>query len=96
MLYVGLNVPTDVLQPLLGKCSWIRYMLGYSSYICIAGISSTAELSDYVYGLPNIASAEADVLKRFILRLNYDKPYAPLVQVIRYAMLRDIPKEILE
>lgn len=84
MLYVGLNVPTDVLQSLLGKFSgYIRYMLRYLSYISIAGISSTAELSDYVYGLPNIVSAEADVLKRFILRLNYDKPYAPLVQVIR-------------
>lgn len=84
MLYVGLNVPTDVLQSLLGKFSgYIHYMLRYLSYISIAGISSTAELSDYVYGLPNIVSAEADVLKRFILRLNYDKPYAPLVQVIR-------------
>lgn len=84
MLYVGLNVPTDVLQSLLGKFpGYIRYMLRYLSYISIAGISSTAELSDYVYGLPNIVSAEADVLKRFILRLNYDKPYAPLVQVIR-------------
>lgn len=84
MLYVGLNVPTDVLQSLLGKFSgYIRFMLRYLSYISIAGISSTAELSDYVYGLPNIVSAEADVLKRFILRLNYDKPYAPLVQVIR-------------
>ncbi|XP_034109291.1 protein transport protein Sec24A [Drosophila albomicans] len=64
MLYVGINVPADVLQALFG-------------------ISSTAELTDYVYGLPNVASTENDVLKRFILRLNYDKPYAPLVQIIR-------------
>ncbi|KAH8416170.1 hypothetical protein KR222_009732, partial [Zaprionus bogoriensis] len=64
MLYVGINVPADVLQSLLG-------------------ISSTAELADYVYGIPSVASAENDVLKRFILRLNYDKPYAPLVQIIR-------------
>lgn len=64
MIYVGINVPTDVLQTLFG-------------------ISATAELSDYVYGLPNVVSAENDVLKRFILRLNYDKPYAPLVQIIR-------------
>ncbi|XP_064552039.1 protein transport protein Sec24A [Drosophila montana] len=64
MLYVGLNVPTDVLQALLG-------------------ISSTSELADYVYGLPNVVSPENDALKRFILRLNYDKPYAPLVQIIR-------------
>ncbi|XP_068147160.1 protein transport protein Sec24A [Drosophila tropicalis] len=64
MLYVGLNVPVDVLEAVLD-------------------ISSTAELADYVYGLPTVASAENDVLKRFILRLNYDKPYGPLVQIIR-------------
>ncbi|XP_030081378.1 protein transport protein Sec24B [Drosophila hydei] len=66
MLYVGLNVPTDVLEALLG-------------------IRSTAELPDYVYGLPNVVSAESDALKRFMLRLNYDKPYPPLVQIIRQA-----------
>ncbi|XP_052842753.1 protein transport protein Sec24A [Drosophila gunungcola] len=64
MLYVGLNVPPDVLEAVLG-------------------ISSTAELADYVYGLPNVVSNENDVLKRFILRLNYDKPYSALVQIIR-------------
>ncbi|KAH8327328.1 hypothetical protein KR074_010200 [Drosophila pseudoananassae] len=64
MLYVGLNVPSNVLEALLG-------------------ISSTAELSDYVYGLPNVVSQENDVLKRFIARLNYDKPYSALVQIIR-------------
>lgn len=64
MLYVGLNVPANVLEALLG-------------------ISSTAELSDYVYGLPNVVSQENDVLKRFISRLNYDKPYSALVQIIR-------------
>ncbi|XP_017012565.3 protein transport protein Sec24A [Drosophila takahashii] len=64
MLYVGLNVPPDVLEAVLG-------------------ISSTAELGDYVYGLPNVVSNENDVLKRFILRLNYDKPYSALVQIIR-------------
>ncbi|XP_017066641.1 protein transport protein Sec24A [Drosophila eugracilis] len=64
MLYVGLNVPPDVLEAVLG-------------------ISSTAELGDYVYGLPNVVSNENDVLKRFILRLNYDKPYPALVQIIR-------------
>ncbi|KAH8361972.1 hypothetical protein KR200_002641 [Drosophila serrata] len=64
MLYVGLNVPSDVLETVLG-------------------ISSTAELGDYVYGLPNVVSNENDVLKRFILRLNYDKPYSALVQIIR-------------
>ncbi|KAH8285511.1 hypothetical protein KR054_010168 [Drosophila jambulina] len=64
MLYVGLNVPSDVLETVLG-------------------ISSTAELGDYVYGLPNVVSNENDVLKRFIMRLNYDKPYSALVQIIR-------------
>lgn len=64
MIYVGLNVPPDVLEAVLG-------------------ISSTAELGDYVYGLPNVVSNENDVLKRFILRLNYDKPYSALVQIIR-------------
>ncbi|KAH8401527.1 hypothetical protein KR009_006202 [Drosophila setifemur] len=64
MLYVGLNVPQDVLETVLG-------------------ISSTAELGDYVYGLPTVVSNENDVLKRFILRLNYDKPYSALVQIIR-------------
>ncbi|XP_017045099.1 protein transport protein Sec24A [Drosophila ficusphila] len=64
MIYVGLNVPSDVLEAVLG-------------------ISSTAELGDYVYGLPNVVSNENDVLKRFILRLNYDKPYSALVQIIR-------------
>lgn len=51
--------------------------------LTISGISSTAELGDYVYGLPNVVSNENDVLKRFILRLNYDKPYSALVQIIR-------------
>ncbi|XP_039482335.1 protein transport protein Sec24A [Drosophila santomea] len=64
MIYVGLNVPPDVLEAVLG-------------------ISSTAELGDYIYGLPNVVSNENDVLKRFILRLNYDKPYSALVQIIR-------------
>ncbi|BFG04518.1 protein transport protein Sec24A [Drosophila madeirensis] len=64
MLYVGLNVPPDVLEAVLG-------------------ISSTAELGDYVYGLPHIVSAEYDILQRFLLRLNYDKPYSALVQIIR-------------
>ncbi|XP_017149456.2 protein transport protein Sec24A isoform X2 [Drosophila miranda] len=64
MLYVGLNVPPDVLEAVLG-------------------ISSTADLGDYVYGLPHIVSAEYDILQRFLLRLNYDKPYSALVQIIR-------------
>ncbi|EDV58192.1 uncharacterized protein Dere_GG25252, isoform B [Drosophila erecta] len=64
MIYVGLNVPPDVLEALLG-------------------ISSTAGLGDYVYGLPNVVSNENDVLNRFISRLNYDKPYSALVQIIR-------------
>ncbi|XP_033246368.1 protein transport protein Sec24A-like isoform X2 [Drosophila miranda] len=64
MLYVGLNVPPDVLEAVLG-------------------ISSTAELGDYVYGLPHSVSAENDILQRFLLRLNYDKPYSALVQIIR-------------
>ncbi|XP_036330766.1 protein transport protein Sec24A [Rhagoletis pomonella] len=64
MIYVGLNVPVNVLEGAFG-------------------VKSTAELPDYVYGLPNVNSPENDVLKRFILRLNDDKPYPPIVQIIR-------------
>ncbi|XP_067632587.1 protein transport protein Sec24A isoform X2 [Eurosta solidaginis] len=64
IVYVGLNVPSNILEGAFG-------------------VKSTAELSDYVYGLPNVNSPENDILKRFILRLNDDKPYSPIVQIIR-------------
>lgn len=47
------------------------------------GIKSTAELPDYYYGLPNVNSPENDALKRFIMKLNDEKPYPPIVQIIR-------------
>ncbi|XP_053967300.1 protein transport protein Sec24A [Anastrepha ludens] len=64
IIYVGINVPVNVLEGALG-------------------VKSTAELPDYMYGLPTVNSPENDALKRFILRLNDDKPYPPIVQIIR-------------
>ncbi|KAI8119133.1 Protein transport protein Sec24B [Lucilia cuprina] len=64
MVYVGLNVPVNILEN-------------------VFGIKSTAELPDYYYGLPNVNSSENDTLKRFIMKLNDEKPYPPIVQIIR-------------
>ncbi|XP_013098692.2 protein transport protein Sec24A [Stomoxys calcitrans] len=64
MIYVGLNVPVNILEN-------------------VFGIKSTAELPDYYYGLPNVNSLENDALKRFIMKLNDEKPYPPIVQIIR-------------
>ncbi|XP_037948998.1 protein transport protein Sec24A-like [Teleopsis dalmanni] len=64
ILYIGLNVPSKILENTLG-------------------IKSTAELPDYVYGLPNVNSSENESLKQFILKLNDEKPYQPVVQIIR-------------
>ncbi|XP_050322830.1 protein transport protein Sec24A [Bactrocera neohumeralis] len=64
IIYVGLNVPVNVLEG-------------------VFGVKATAELPDYLYGLPNVTSPANDILKRFILRLNDDKPYPPMVQIIR-------------
>ncbi|XP_011181486.2 protein transport protein Sec24A isoform X2 [Zeugodacus cucurbitae] len=64
IIYVGLNVPVNVLES-------------------VFGVKSTAEIPDYLYGLPNVTSPANDILKRFILRLNDDKPYPPMVQIIR-------------
>ena len=52
-----------------------------------SGIKSTAELPDYYYGLPNINTTENDALKRFIMKLNDEKPYPPIVQIIRLDQL---------
>ncbi|XP_075165510.1 protein transport protein Sec24AB [Haematobia irritans] len=64
IIYVGLNVPVNILEN-------------------VFGIKSTAELPDYYYGLPNVNSTENDALKRFIMKLNDEKPYPPIVQIIR-------------
>ncbi|XP_055854481.1 protein transport protein Sec24A [Episyrphus balteatus] len=64
IIYVGLNVPTNILEN-------------------VFGIKSTSELPDYCYGLPTINSPESTALKRFMLKLNDDKPYPPLIQIIR-------------
>ncbi|XP_073848514.1 protein transport protein Sec24AB [Musca autumnalis] len=64
IIYVGLNVPVNILEN-------------------VFGIKSTAELPDYYYGLPNVNSTENDTLKRFIMKLNDEKPYPPIVQIIR-------------
>ncbi|TMW45201.1 hypothetical protein DOY81_009720 [Sarcophaga bullata] len=64
IVYVGLNVPVNILEN-------------------VFGIKSTAELPDYYYGLPNINTTENDTLKRFIMKLNDEKPYPPIVQIIR-------------
>ncbi|XP_065366704.1 protein transport protein Sec24A isoform X2 [Calliphora vicina] len=64
MVYVGLNVPVNILENTFG-------------------IKSTAELPDYYYGLPNVNRSENDTLKRFIMKLNDEKPYPPIVQIIR-------------
>lgn len=56
-------------------------------YFKNAGIKSTAALPDYYYGLPNVNSPENDALKKFIMKLNDEKPYPPIVQIIRYLTL---------
>ncbi|XP_058982376.1 protein transport protein Sec24A-like [Musca domestica] len=64
IIYVGLNVPVNILES-------------------VFGIKTTAELPDYYYGLPSVNSTENDALKRFIMKLNDEKPYPPIVQIIR-------------
>ncbi|KAL9919504.1 protein transport protein Sec24AB isoform 2-T5 [Glossina fuscipes fuscipes] len=49
----------------------------------VFGVKSTSELVDYIYGLPNISSAESSILKRFLNKLNDEKPYNPIIQIIR-------------
>uniref|UniRef100_A0A1B0AE85 Uncharacterized protein n=1 Tax=Glossina pallidipes TaxID=7398 RepID=A0A1B0AE85_GLOPL len=36
----------------------------------VFGVKSTSELVDYIYGLPNISSAESSTVKRFLNKLN--------------------------
>lgn len=64
IIYVGLNVPPDILQNVLG-------------------VQSTAEISDYCYGLPSLNTPENESLQAFIESLNENKPYDPIIQIIR-------------
>lgn len=49
----------------------------------ILGVQTTAEISDYCYGLPSLNTPESKTLRDFIDRLNENKPYDPVVQIIR-------------
>lgn len=84
MLYVGSNVQPAWLNAIFGKLflhltQFLTYLLFF-----LLGISSLSELPDVSYGLQEIKTPENEAIHAFIDAVNEDKPYAPLIQVVRY------------
>lgn len=52
-------------------------------FLC-AGVSTINEIPDVCYDLPTTGKPENEALHTFIDAISVDKPYAGVIQIIRY------------
>lgn len=93
LMLVGSNVPVSILKSVFGK--WFngieqkvfcKSILIWDLCLLPTGISSTSEIPDLCYDLPNTGTSDSENLHSFLESINVEKPYTPTIQIIRYAI----------